>query len=94
MTERLQRLGRDLHATLDGRLRRQMLPHYLAAAVLAVGITVSGLPASRAATVLVVVGGIAVATVLLMWRTHRSGWRAWTRRVGLAGGVAAGWLTA
>ncbi|URN01230.1 DNA translocase FtsK [Actinomadura madurae] len=96
MNEQLQRLGRELHTTVEGRLRRQMLPHYLTAAVLAVGITVTGLPAhvSTTATVLVVVGITAATTAVLMWRTYRTGWRAWTSRVALAGGMTAGWLTA
>jgi len=56
MNEQLQRLGRDLHTTIEWRLRRQMLPHYLAAAVLAVGITVAHLPAhvSASSTALVI----------------------------------------
>lgn len=96
MNERLQRLGRDLHTTVEWRLRPQMLPHYLTAAVAAAGITVANLPAhvSAIGTALGAACLTAAVAGVAMWRMRSTRWRPWIPRVALAGAAAAGWLAA
>ncbi|TDD57705.1 hypothetical protein, partial [Actinomadura rubrisoli] len=96
MNEQLQRLGRDLHTTVEWRLRRQMLPHYLTATVLAAGLTVANLPphVSATGTALVIACLTALVAGVAMWRMRRSRWRLWIPRVAIAAAVAGGWLTA
>ncbi|MFG2245508.1 DNA translocase FtsK [Spirillospora sp. NPDC048823] len=96
MNEQLQRLGRDLHTTVEWRLRPQMLPHYLTAAVLATGITVANLPAhvSAASTALGTACLTAAVAGAAMWRMRSTRWRPWIPRVAITAAAAAGWLTA
>ncbi|MGP4030253.1 DNA translocase FtsK [Actinomadura sp. 3N407] len=96
MNQRLQRLGRDLHTTVEWRLRPQMLPHYLTAAVLAAGITVANLPAhvSATSTALAAACLTAAAAGAAMWRMRSTRWRPWIPRVAITAAAAAGWLTA
>jgi S-DNA-T family DNA segregation ATPase FtsK/SpoIIIE len=81
-----------------GQLRRQMLPHYATAFVLVAGAAVSrpaDTPAGAAAGMaLAAASGTGLATALILWRIRRSGWRAWTSRVAVAGGAGAVWLAA
>ncbi|CNE78230.1 DNA translocase FtsK [Mycobacterium tuberculosis] len=96
MNEQLQRLGRELHTTVQWRLRRQMLPHYLTATVLVVGITVAHRPAHVPAggTALVIACLTAATAGAAMWRMRRTRWRPWTPRVAIAAAAAAGWVAA
>jgi hypothetical protein len=91
------RLGREVRTTLRWRLRRQMLPHYAAAAVAGVGLVAKrpeGLPVGTAVLAALTFTVVTTcATALIVWRIRRKGWQAWTRRVVASGGAAAGWLT-
>ncbi|MFI0373452.1 DNA translocase FtsK [Actinomadura sp. 1N219] len=96
MNQRLQRLGRDLHTTVEWRLRAQMLPHYLTAAVLAAGLTVANLPAHVSATGTALGAACLTAVVagVAMWRMRSTRWRPWTPRAAITAAAVAGWLTA
>jgi hypothetical protein len=92
------RLRREVGAALRWRLRRQMLPHYITAAVLTAGLAVNrpaGLPTGAAAFVALITTGVTAAvTAVAMWRMRRKGWGAWTPRMRTAGAAAAAWLAA
>ncbi|RFS84418.1 DNA translocase FtsK [Actinomadura spongiicola] len=73
-----------------------MLPHYLTAAVLAAGLTVTNLPAhvSTTSTALAITCLTATVAGVIMWRMRSTPWRPWIPRVAITGAAAAGWLTA